>query len=122
MNKKGRNKKETSTLAEMLPELTERHCENARHETSIAWATELMANCRVGELHVFGELNVVLQKVNPYTIRVVKVSDDIADLFMIKMCSVCFPEIYVNFEMEQAIILQLTEDEKTWLAEQRRNV
>ena len=106
-------------LEEMLPELTEQQYKNARHESSIEWIEDFMARCRIGDVHFCGDLGVILQKVNPYTIRCVRVYDDPEALWLVKMYIVACRETIVNFEFENAIITPITDEERRAIVKAR---
>ena len=98
--KKGSEKmnKEMESVADLLPELSEKHQELTATKESIAWVWGLLGNYRPGDIHDTGD-GVMLQKVTFDTARCIRVFDHPGPIYELSMLQSLFENAKANLEI-----------------------
>ncbi len=100
MNEKEMEKmnNEIESVADLLPELSEKHQELTATEESIAWVWGLLGNYRPGDIHDTGD-GVMLQKVTFDTARCIRVFDHPGPIYELSMLQSLFDNAKANLEI-----------------------
>jgi hypothetical protein len=106
MNRKnnGKMNNEMESVADLLPELSEKHQELAATEESIAWVWGLLGNYRPGDIHDTGD-GVMLQKVTFDTARCIRVFDHPVPMYELSMLQSLFDNAKATLEIGSCTVL-----------------
>jgi len=98
MNKKDIMNNGMESVADLLPELSEKHQELTATKESIAWVWGLLGNYRPGDIHDTGD-GVMLQKVTFDTARCIRVFDHPGPMYELSMLQSLFDNAKAKLEI-----------------------
>ena len=104
MNIKDIMNKETESVADLLPELSEKHQELTATEESIAWVWGLIGHYKPGDIHNSGR-GVLLQKVTFDTVRCIRVFNHPKPLYELSLLLREFEQAKATLEIGLCTVL-----------------